>query len=243
MASRFGFALIRKTEPPVAQPDLEPEFRPLYKSCAPYTLTSIERVYALWKAVAYLSRHGIAGDIVECGVWRGGSMMAAARTLVELGDTRDRTLWLYDTYEGMSEPTDRDVNRGNRAARRRWERSRRDGHNDWNYAPLDDVRRNVESTGYPASRMRFVKGKVEDTIPGAIPERIALLRLDTDFYESTYHEMVHLYPRLVSRGVLILDDYGHWRGAREAVDRYLAEQNPPLLLDRVDYSGRIAVKP
>jgi len=202
----------------------------------------VERVYALRQAVTYISRHGIDGDLVECGVWRGGSMMAAALTLLALGDTR-RTLWLYDTYEGMSEPTDRDVNRGNRAARRRWERSQRDGHNAWNYAPLDDVRQNVVSTGYPEAKLRFVKGKVEDTIPGAIPERIAMLRLDTDFYESTYHELTHLYPLLVSRGVLLLDDYGHWRGARDAVDRYLAEKNPPLLLDRIDYSGRVAVKP
>ncbi len=242
VADRFGFALIRKSEPPVGHPDLEPEFLPVYAACAPYTLTSIERVYALWQAVGYVTRHGIAGDIVECGVWRGGSMMAAAQTLLALGDS-ERTLWLYDTYEGMSEPTDRDVNRGDRAARRRWERAQREGHNAWNYAPLDDVRRHVLSTGYPASGVRFVKGKVEDTIPGAVPERIAILRLDTDFYESTYHELLHLYPRLAPRGVLLLDDYGHWRGAREAVDRFLAEQRPPILLDRIDYSGRIAVKP
>lgn len=233
---------MRKTEPPVGHPDLEPEFLALYARCAPYTLTSVERVYALWSAVAYVSRHGVGGDIVECGVWRGGSMMAAAHTLLSLGD-RDRTLWLYDTYEGMSEPTARDVNRGDRAARRRWERERRDGHNAWNYAPLDDVRRNVSGTGYPEAQLRFVKGKVEETIPGTSPDRIAILRLDTDFYESTYHELVHLFPRLVPHGVLLLDDYGHWRGAREAVDRFLAEQRPAMLLDRIDYSGRIGVKP
>ncbi|HKT06839.1 MAG TPA: TylF/MycF/NovP-related O-methyltransferase [Gemmatimonadaceae bacterium] len=242
VADRFGFALIRKTEPPVAHPDLDPDFFALHARCKPYTLTSVERVYALRQAVTYISRHGIEGDLVECGVWRGGSMMAAALTLLALGDTR-RTLWLYDTYEGMSEPTERDINRGNRAARRRWERSQKDGHNAWNYAPLEDVRQNLLSTGYPEANLRFVKGKVEDTIPGAIPERIAILRLDTDFYESTYHELTHLYPLLVSRGVLLLDDYGHWRGARDAVDRYVAEHNPAILLDRVDYSGRIAVKP
>ena len=242
MASQFGFALIRKTEPPVAQPDLEPDFFFLHARCAPYTLTSVERVYALRQAVTYVSRHGVSGDIVECGVWRGGSMMAVALTLLSLGDT-SRTLWLYDTYEGMSEPTERDVNRGNRAARRRWERSQHHGHNEWNYASLDEVRQNVIATGYPESRLRFVKGKVEDTLPGTLPGPIAILRLDTDFYESTYQELVHLYPLLVSRGVLLLDDYGHWRGARDAVDRYLAEHNPPILLDRIDYSGRIAVKP
>jgi hypothetical protein len=226
----------------VAQPDIEPDFFLLHARCAPYTLTSVERVYALRQAVTYVSRHGVSGDIVECGVWRGGSMMAVAVTLLSLGDT-SRTLWLYDTYEGMSEPTERDVNRGNRAARSRWERSQHDGHNAWNYASLDEVRQNLIATGYPESRLRFVKGKVEDTLPGTLPGPIAILRLDTDFYESTYQELVHLYPLLVSRGVLLLDDYGHWRGARDAVDRYLAEHNPPILLDRIDYSGRIAVKP
>ncbi|MGH7646488.1 MAG: TylF/MycF/NovP-related O-methyltransferase [Gemmatimonadaceae bacterium] len=221
---------------------MEPDFFTLYERCKPYTLTSVERVYALRQAVTYVSRHGVAGDIVECGVWRGGSMMAVALTLLALGDT-SRTLWLYDTYEGMSEPTDRDVNRGNRAARRRWERAQQGGSNTWNYASIDEVRQNLVATGYPESRLRFVKGKVEDTLPGTMPGPTAILRLDTDFYESTYQELVHLYPVLVSRGVLILDDYGHWRGARDAVDRYVAEHNPPLLLDRIDYSGRIAVKP
>lgn len=242
MARRFGFELIRRTEPPVAQPDLEPEFFALHTRCAPYTMTSVERVYALRQAVTYVSRHGIQGDIVECGVWRGGSMMAAALTLLSLGDTT-RTLWLYDTFEGMSEPTDRDVNRGDRAARSRWERAQRDGHNAWNYASIEEVRRNLLATGYPEAQLRFVKGKVEDTLPGTMPGPIAILRLDTDFYESTYQELTYLYPLLVSRGVLLLDDYGHWRGAREAVDRYLGEHNAPVLLDRIDYAGRIAVKP
>lgn len=97
-------------------------------------------------------------------------------------------------------------------------------------------------TGYPAENLRLVKGRVEDTLQGTIPDQIALLRLDTDWYESTYHELVHLYPRLVQGGVLILDDYGHWRGAREAVDQYFAENEICLLLHRVDYSCRIGVK-
>ncbi|HYM86681.1 MAG TPA: TylF/MycF/NovP-related O-methyltransferase, partial [Pseudoxanthomonas sp.] len=74
------------------------------------------------------------------------------------------------------------------------------------------------------------------------PECIALLRLDTDWYESTRHEMIHLFPRLCVGGVLILDDYGHWLGARRAVDEYLGEHNVPLFLQRIDYTGRYAVK-
>ena len=73
-----------------------------------------------------------------------------------------------------------------------------------------------------------------------MPERIALLRIDTDWYESTRHELVHLYPRLSPGGVLIIDDYGHWQGARKAVDEYF---QAGLFLNHIDYTGRLAIKP
>jgi hypothetical protein len=111
----------------------------------------------------------------------------------------------------------------------------------WCYSSLDEVRSNMVRTGYPVDRMRFVKGKVEDSIPGQAPAQIALLRLDTDFYESTYHELRHLYPRLAPGGVLIIDDYGHWAGARKATDQYFAELGRPVLLQRIDYTGRLAI--
>jgi hypothetical protein len=88
-----------------------------------------------------------------------------------------------------------------------------------------------------------VSGPVETTLPAQAPDRLALLRLDTDWYASTRHELEQLYPRLVREGVLIVDDYGHWEGAREAVDEYFAANGPAPLLQRVDYTGRMAVKP
>ena len=144
----------------------------------------------------------------------------------------------------MSEPSEHDRDwRGVSAA----ELMKRDAdHKEtsvWCYSSLDEVRGNMTRTGYPAERMRFVKGKVEDSIPGEVPLQIALLRLDTDFYESTYHELRHLYPRLAPGGVLIIDDYGHWAGARKATDQYFAEIGLPLLLQRIDYTGRIAIRP
>lgn len=201
-------------------------------------MTSDEKMYALYGALQHVVKMGVLGDVVECGVWRGGSAMLAALTLARLGDT-SRTIWLYDTYEGMSEPTRLDVNRfGARASDLLDNLDRSAGEqNTWAFATLDDVRANMQSTGYP--RIRFVKGKVEDTIPGELPERISLLRLDTDWYESTRHELVHLWPRLEQGGVLILDDYGWWDGARRAVDEYRLRE----LLIRVGTEGaRIAVK-
>ena len=91
--------------------------------------------------------------------------------------------------------------------------------------------------------IHFVQGKVEDTIPRQVPARIAVLRLDTDWYESTRHEFVHLYPRLSQWGVAIIDDYGHWQGARRATDEFIATLPHPLYLQRIDYTGRLAIKP
>jgi O-methyltransferase len=110
-------------------------------------------------------------------------------------------------------------------------------------APLEQVKEVLLATGYPKNKIHFVPGKVEDTVPGSAPDAISLLRLDTDWYESTKHELVHLFPRLARAGVIIIDDYGHWRGSRQACDEYFAENRVPLLLNRIDYTGRIALKP
>lgn len=96
-----------------------------------------------------------------------------------------------------------------------------DDSSEWFSVSVDDVRHNLLGTGYCEDRLKFVKGKVEDTVPGAAPERIAILRLDTDWYESTWHELLHLYPRLAVGGVLIVDEYGHWEGSRKSGRRVL----------------------
>jgi len=216
--------------------DLEPSFLALANKCASETMTSIERQYALWQAVRHIARRGIEGDVVECGVWRGGSVMLAAMTLLEERDT-DRTLWLYDTFEGMTPPSDADVQEmsGRKAADVLAE--------DELFrcvAARDIVEKNIASTGYP--HVRIVEGDILQTIPANVPERIALLRLDTDWYATTRHELEHLYPRLVKGGVLIIDDYGYWRGARQATDEYFAAIDDAPLLHRIDYTGRVAVK-
>lgn len=220
---------------------LDPAFLELIQHVRPFTMTSAERMYGLYSAIHYIVANRIPGAIVECGVWKGGSMMLVAKTLIELGAT-DRQLYLYDTFAGMTAPTDRDVSSDNVPAQAQWHKMQRATVNDWCYAAEEEVRRNVLSTGYPPARVTFVKGPVETTIPRTVPEDIALLRLDTDWYESTYHELEHLYPRLVLNGVLILDDYESWQGARAAVDAFVAERNLKILLNRLDYSARIGIK-
>jgi O-methyltransferase len=224
---------------PFATDDLE--FRALQAKCQPYTMTSVERLYALYQASKYVAQRQIPGAFVECGVWRGGSTMMMAHSLLACG-IRDRDIYLYDTFEGMTEPTDKDVNYRGQPARDSWLKQQKLTHNEWCYASMDDVSKNIGLTGYPFDKFQLVQGKVEDTIPRRAPEQIALLRLDTDWFESTYRELTHLFPRLMVGGVLIIDDYGQWRGAREATDQYFEEIKTPVLLQRIDRTGRLVVK-
>lgn len=213
-----------------------------------YTMTSPLRVEALLKAVRYTIERGTPGAFVECGVWRGGSVLAMILQLLSLGVT-DRDIFLYDTFEGMTEPTEKDVSPFHEPALNTWQRHKADGDKAWDHFfnnelfNEDAVRQLLASTGYPQDRLHFVRGSVEETIPANIPADIAILRLDTDWYESTLHELVHLYPLLEDGGVLIIDDYGHWEGARVAVDEYFARPDvSPVLLHRIDYAGRTALK-
>lgn len=239
---RLGLDVRRRQSRERQYRDMDPDFFKIYDACSPFTMVSIERMYALYQAVEYLVRNRIAGDIVECGVWRGGCCMLIAKTLTHFQDT-GRKIYLYDTFEGMPAPTEKDVARDGQRLVKQWNAMVKDSHNEWCYASLQDVQKNLSAVDYPQTQIYYIVGKVEDTLPGTIPEKIALLRLDTDWYESTKHEMRHLYPRLVSTGPLLIDDYGHWKGSRDAVDESFAEMGLFPYLSRVDYTGRTFIKP
>jgi hypothetical protein len=224
-----------------APPDFDRTDVELIRAVAPFTMTSPERVVALRQATEYVVRHDIPGDIVECGVWRGGSMMAVALTLLRL-QAKPRRLHLFDTYEGMPPPTAWDRSFQDESAASLLAASDPPRSLVWGIARLDEVKEAMRSTGYDEGNIAFIPGRVEQTLPDAAPNEIALLRLDTDWYESTYHELVCLYPRLSVGGVLIIDDYGHWQGARRAVDHYLEKYGVKILLNRIDYTARIGVK-
>jgi O-methyltransferase len=210
-------------------------------SVKPYTQTSPERLFALCEAVKYISVNQVEGDIVECGVWKGGSMMAVAKTLLSLNDT-SRSLYLFDTYEGMTNPGNNDIDIAGNMARSLLDKSKLEEQESiWCYASIQEVKSSILNVGYSSQKIHFIPGKVEDTLPEMAPSKISLLRLDTDWYESTRHELIHLFPRIVSGGVIIIDDYGHWLGARKAVDEYLQDNKIPLLLNRIDYTGRIGI--
>jgi len=209
------------------------------------TMTDENRLENLILAVQYVTRESIPGAIVECGVWRGGSMMAAALTLLELKDT-SREIFLYDTFEGMTEPQDLDRDfKGASAKRQILEAPKRQGNYSKNvtaFASLSDVKLGMQSTEYPSNQIKYVVGDVLETLKSDdTPKAIAVLRLDTDWYESTKVELEILWSRVSIGGIVILDDYDHWEGAKKAVDEFFATRpKQPFLMKML--SGRVIVK-
>jgi O-methyltransferase len=240
-----------RPEPPTDHADvlasLSVADRAIVEAAMPYSMTGAARLSALVDAVRYLEARQITGAFAECGVWRGGSVRTMIETLQDVPG-RVRDIYLYDTFSGMTAPTEQDVSEYEPPALETWRTAATRGEQAWSnlFNPEvfseASVRRMLLDTGYPDARLHFKVGPVEETLPGEAPEGpIALLRLDTDWYESTRHELEHLYPRLSTGGVLIVDDYGHFEGARRAVDEYFATHGQ-LLLSRIDYTARIAIK-
>jgi|LakMenE01Jun11ns_1017448.scaffolds.fasta_scaffold9741419_1 hypothetical protein len=209
----------------------------IFLECRDRTMTSPNSISNLISAVDYLDAEKIEGAFVECGVWRGGSTLAFCLATLSM-DLSRREVFLYDTFEGFTETSSEDfqITDG---------RSASDLFNiDKNYicsASLRDVKDGIEKSGYPSHLINYVVGDVLQTIPKTLPKSIALLRLDTDYFDSTLHELQHLFPLVSSGGVVIIDDYDHWNGSRKACDEYFKSKNENVLLMRME-SGRMFVK-
>ncbi|MEY2923533.1 MAG: hypothetical protein RLZZ337_73 [Bacteroidota bacterium] len=211
----------------------------IIKKVKPYTMTSPERITALIRSVDYVLRNNIEGDFVECGVWKGGNILVMIEVLKEHHTTRN--IYLYDTFDGMSDATDLDISIDGAKASNLLATTDKSTE-IWCYSPIDEVKEILAQSTYPTDLLHFVKGKVEDTLQHTVPEHISLLRLDTDWYESTKSEMEFLFPNLKSKGILISDDYGFWQGCRKAIDEYMATQKIDLKLNKIDKVGYIAIK-
>ena len=216
--------------------DMDSGFLSLWKQVQPYTMISIERAWALAQAVAY-------GLPIQCRRgYRGMRRMEGRRpafwpshVLVKEKDNHKK-IWLYDTFEGMTSPGEEDcIASSGQPLRER-------NPEGWWTADIAEVRRNISSAVLGMERFRFVQGRVETTLKKEYPQQLSILRLDTDWYESTLFELEVLYPRLTPGGILIIDDYGHFTGARKAVDDFFEKQGIVPLLHRSDYTGRVMVK-
>lgn len=188
------------------------------------SMASVDRLWAVIQSTKYIVKNDIQGDFVECGVWRGGCALAMAMVLDDLGV--DRKIYLFDTFEGMTEPTKYDLTFLNKGAFDTFKTLQKDKHNDWCYASIHDVKAQFRKLGLEKNA-KFIQGDVLETLKKEInlPNKISLLRLDTDWYESTKLEMEKLYPKLVRNGVLLIDDYGDWQGCKKAIDEYFKENN------------------
>ncbi|HEY5464284.1 MAG TPA: TylF/MycF/NovP-related O-methyltransferase [Hanamia sp.] len=247
----FGFVVSKKAPEKLPQsireedaPDISEKSRKIFQECQPYTLISLERIDAIVNSIDFLCKNNISGDIVECGVWKGGSVYAAVKTLV-LNNSFDRKIYLFDVFEmeamlSASNELVEDMDFRGNTAKMLVDKGLL-VKDDYKFQ-IDEVRTLLESTGYPLENIIFKIGRVENTLPCKEIENIAFLRLDTDWYESTKHELETLYPKLVQKGVLLIDDYGFWQGCRKAVDEYIAENNLQILLHRTDFTGRSAIK-
>jgi O-methyltransferase len=211
---------------------------------AQYTMTSPSRIWALISSIHYIVNNEIKGDFCECGVWRGGSVLAIARTLSNLGIT-DRKIWLYDTFDGMTKAgyQDFEIATGKSAMEILNDTEVGDGNNVWAVSSVADVKNTLKLSSYPVENFVFVQGPVEYTLKYFSPNSISLLRLDTDWYSSTLKELHVLYPLITDLGVLIVDDYGHWSGAKQAVDEYFGNLPFKPFFHVIDYTGRLLLKP
>ena len=205
------------------------------KIVQPYSMTSIERITELYNSLEYIRLNNINGDVVECGVWKGGNIIGVMEYLHHY--KIDKKIWLFDTFEGMTDPEENDIDLNNNHA-----------SNMLHipivlaYSPIDEVKENLSRSNFNKENLIFVIGDVSETLinKNNIPEKISLLRLDTDWYKSTKDELNYLYPKLENGGVLIVDDYGHWKGSKQAVDEYFYNKN--VLIEKIDYTGIKIIK-
>lgn len=205
------------------------EFSRLHAAVRPYTECGNARLRGLYGAVQHVVTRGIPGDVVECGTARGGSAALMGLTLKSLGARR--TLWLFDTFEGLPPPSAADPDR---AIAELYTGMFRGGYEEVR-ALLERFRILEDS--------RMVKGLFQDTLPTAEVGAVAVLHLDGDWYESILVCLEHLYDRVTPGGVIQFDDYGHWEGARKAVDEFLDRRSIRVPLKRLDYAARVLVKP
>ena len=205
-----------------------------------FSMTGEKRMYLLSQAVLNIKNHKLEGDFVECGVWRGGNILLYK--LLNDFYNLDKTIYAYDTFEGMTKPEEIDKDYRGKLADKKMQSQQKSEQiqNIHAFAKIETVKKNV-SKYTNLNKIKFIKGPVEETlsIEENLPSKISVLRLDTDWYKSTKIELNSLYPRLVKGGVLIIDDYGHFEGARKAVDEYF---NGKKWLHVVDYTCRYIIK-
>jgi hypothetical protein len=204
-------------------------FSRMLRQVQPYSMMGYARLKGIHNGVQSVFARSIDGDLVECGTARGGCAALMRLTAKRCRD--DRTLWVYDTFEGLPRPTDDNPDCELALTREKT-----------CLGEFDEVEALFKSLDVLDGR-HMIKGLFQDTLPETTPDRIALLHLDGDWYESTHVCLDHLYDKVSTGGVIQIDDYGHWAGARKALHEFFDERGIEVDLKYLDYSGRQFVKP
>lgn len=212
-----------------------PEFEELYDRVKPLSMLPVERLFDLYQATRYVDKAGIAGDIVEVGVWRGGAIGLAA-----LASDQDRMCVGFDTFSGHFEPQPGELDIWGNDMRERWQAETDGGLHPWAAVSANTVRSDLKSLGIDDTKIRLIEGDVKDTARSWNDRMISILRIDCDWYPESLATLECLYPHVAQGGVLICDDYGHHSGQRRAVDEYF--EGTAIRFSRIDYSCVVATR-
>jgi O-methyltransferase len=195
------------------------------------TMIGLKRMDNIQFCVTDVIRQKVPGDLIECGAWRGGACIFM-RAILAAYEVKDRLVWVSDSFEGLPNPKEDQypeahIWQGGEMA-----------------VSLEEVRGNFRKYGLLDDQVKFLKGFFIDTLPKAPIERLAVLRVDGDLYESVTQTLNYMYPKLSPGGYVILDDYGdHLPPAKKAVDDYRSTHGITAPLKRIDYSGAFWQKP
>ena len=247
ISKKFGYRLIKidKSNWSDAFVGISKFEKSILNICSKFSMTGFERMYFLIKAIEQIKNNKIQGDFVECGVWKGGNLILFQKMIEKLNIKKK--IYAYDTFKGMTDPGKFDYTFEKREAKEILSTLRKkkvDSKKNIVLAEcsLDDVTKNYKKNTKLNKNLHCIKGPVETTlkIKKNIPKKISILRLDTDWYESTKIELEILFPLLTKNGILIIDDYGYWKGAKKAVDQYFFKK--PITLFKIDFTSRFIIK-
>lgn len=220
VAKSAGFHLVRPVDPSAR--DQGRDF-----TTDSDTMIGRLRLDNLQSCVTDVLDQGVSGDLIETGVWRGGASIFMRAVLKAYGIS-DRTVWLADSFQGLPKPDPlqypADADDG------LWKA-------DGLAVSIDQVKANFTAYGLLDDQVRFLPGWFRDTLPSAPIERLAVLRLDGDMYESTMDALVALYPRLSVGGYVIVDDYGSIAACQKAVDDFRSRHDISDDIKRIDWTG------
>ena len=217
-------------------PLIDRDFRKIYKKIEKeFGKADPTSSYTVYNCLKHIIQNKIKGDLVECGVFK-GKMIAVMIETLNFYNSSEKNIYLYDTFEGMTpnSEVDKHVDTG--------QKNQVKLEKGDNYCDIESVQKNLENFNYDEKKIFYIKGDVKETLEGRLPDQISLLRLDTDFYESSLIELEKLYPKVNNSGFVIYDDYGHWIGQKKATDEFFTNKNIKPFLVRTSRKERLEVK-